>query len=110
MKELIFCLAALAFFVSCEPAVSSDNFARLTGQVLDSQTGEPIGKAYVYLVPDTENGINTGNDGYFDFQRLEPGKYTIWAQKKGYVSNHKEVTTKAGEMTDTRLMLDKKEE
>ena len=110
MKKLIFCLAVLAFFVACEPAVSSDNFSRLTGQVLDEQTGEPIGKAYVYLVPGTENGINTGNDGYFDFQRLKPNTYTLWAQKEGYESNNKKVTTNAGELTNTILMLKKKEE
>ena len=108
MKKLIFCFALLAFFVSCEPAVSSDNFSRITGQVLHHKTGKPVDNAKVYLVPGTEHTVHTGSDGYFDFQRVEPGNYSVWADKDG-CQDHVTVHAKAGEVSVTVVSLCKDE-
>lgn len=108
MKKLIFCLALLSFFVACEPAVSSDNFARVTGQVIDIDTHDAIEGASVNLSPSGKSTF-TGDDGYFEFQELDPGQYTVTIQKNGYTTNRKTVTTVAGEVENITVTLSKKE-
>ena len=108
MKKLIFCFAALAFFVSCEPAVSSSNFAVIAGHIMDVD-GEPINVANVNLSPSGKHFV-TGSDGYFEFLDLEPGQYTITAQKDGYTSDRQTMNVGAGEINDKiKLQLRKTE-
>ena len=108
MKKLIFCLGILVFFVSCEPAVSTSNFSRITGQVIDLDTHDAIEGASVNLSPSGKSTF-TGSDGYFEFQELDPGQYTVTVQKNGYTTNRKTVTTVAGEVENITVTLSKKE-
>ena len=109
MKKLILCFVLLAFFVSCEPSVSSDNFARITGDVIDAETLDPIEGARVNLSPSGKHFV-TGSDGYFDFTELEPLQYTITVQKTGYVTNRQTIQTFAGKIEDDfRITLSRAE-
>lgn len=54
------------------------------GTVTDFVTGEPIGNANVKLRPSGETTL-TGNDGTFQFNNLEDGKYSLSLSKNGYV-------------------------
>ncbi|MBR4532274.1 carboxypeptidase regulatory-like domain-containing protein [bacterium] len=108
MKKLIFCFAALAFFVSCEPAVSSSNFVRITGQVIDIDTHDVIDGASVDLSPSGKSKV-TGSDGYFDFPDLDEQQYTVTVSKTGYSTNRKTVKPVAGETENITITLSKKE-
>jgi hypothetical protein len=108
MKKLIFCLAILAFFVSCEPAVSSSNFSRIVGQVIDLDTHDAIEGASVNLSPSGKSTF-TGSDGYFDFSDLDVDQYTVTVQKNGYATNRKTVKPVAGETENITITLSKKE-
>lgn len=108
MKKLILCAAILAFFVSCEPAVSSSNFARITGQVIDADTYDAIEGASVNLSPNSKSTF-TGSDGYFDFSDLDVEQYTVTVQKPGYATNRKTVKSVAGETENITIPLTKKE-
>ena len=52
------------------------------GIVNDSDNGEPVQDAHVGLSPYGKTA-NTGSDGSYEFQDLEPGQYTIQISKTG---------------------------
>ena len=108
MKKLIFCLGILVFFVSCEPAVSSSNFVRITGQVIDLDTHDAIEGASINLSP-TGKSTFTGSDGYFDFSDLDEQQYTVTVSKTGYATNRKSVKPVAGETENITITLKKTE-
>lgn len=108
MKKLIFCLAVFAFFVACEPAVSSDNLARIAGIVQDSVSDKPISDVYVYTSP-TSKTTHTDANGNFELQNIdvsEVQKYTVWVQKAGYKSNHVDVNLDAGHLFTITLNME----
>ena len=109
MKKLIFCLAVLVFFVSCGPAVSSNNLSEIAGYIVDVDDGEPLNAANVNLIPGGHHFL-TGSDGYFAFLDVEPGQYEVSAQKDGYSTDRQIVNVRAGEINDkVKLQLRKKE-
>jgi iron complex outermembrane recepter protein len=69
--------------------------AAIHGRVVDAQTLEPIGGAYVRI---RELGRNehSHRDGSFHFERLTPGTYTILAQRIGYAPAERTVVVSAG--------------
>lgn len=66
------------------------------GRITDAQTGEPVKSATVTLIP---GGISTttGGEGYFEFNDLEPGQYTLQISKSGYQTDAKQITIVAGQ-------------
>ena len=82
--------------------------AILTGQVVRTDTAEPIAKANVYLTRDTANpqtGISgrkteTDSRGAFSFINIPPGRYIVSAALSGYVGSH------GGESSFETLALD----
>ena len=108
MKKLIFCFVVLAFFVSCEPAVSSDHLSTITGMVKDSVSHEPLIDVYIYTSP---NSITTHTDGTgnFTLDDIEVQKYSVYAKKDGYSLNHVDITPVAGERVNIDIILTKEE-
>lgn len=95
MKFLRSCLFTLfcAFAGAQNPAGHS--FAKtssfeIRGILLDAATLQPIPKALVDIAPVTNRGnaaeFTTGDDGHFHFSGLQPGKYTLTAQRRGYLT------------------------
>lgn len=74
------------------------------GIVNDSDNGEPVQDAHVALSPDGKTA-NTGSDGSYEFQSLEPGQYTIQISKAGYKTNTKRITVIAGEKASGDMVL-----
>ncbi len=105
MKKLVFCLAILAFFVSCEPAVSSDNLASIAGMVQDSVSNEPIVDVYVYTSP-TSKTTHTDGNGNFELQNIKVQKYGVWVKKAGYKTNHIDVMPVAGDLVTITLNME----
>lgn len=74
------------------------------GIVNDSDNGEPVQDAHVALSPDGKTA-NTGSDGSYEFQNLQPGQYTIQISKTGYKTNTKRITVIAGEKASGDMVL-----
>lgn len=88
-------LALALLLVGCakdEVALTGDIYGRIT----DAKTGEPVKAATVTLMP---GGISTttGGEGYFEFNDLEPGQYTLQISKSGYQTDAKQITIVAGQ-------------
>lgn len=73
------------------PQTSSANSVyAITGVLVDTATGQPIRRARVAIAPitarDAFTTVITGDDGLFAFTHLAPGKYTLTAQRRGYLT------------------------
>lgn len=90
----------------CDDGVSYDFFATIHGTVHDASNGEPLSNAAVTLNP-TNRTLQTGEDGNFVFEELDPGQYTISVQKEGYYVDRKSVTAISGETVQTDILLRK---
>lgn len=108
MKKIIFmmlCVASISL-TSCDP-VTYDTFGGISGTILEMETGEPIKNALLTLSPGGKNTYS-GSDGFFEFQDLEAGQYTLTVQATGYSSNRKTITVVAGATENVNITLQKK--
>jgi|SRR5579872_633401 len=95
MLSRIACCSILAISLAAQqrpaqPSSADENQFQISGIVLDSVTGQPVHQARVAIAPvtkrDATTTIITGEDGQFAFPNLGPGKYTLSAQKRGYLT------------------------
>jgi hypothetical protein len=59
----------------------------VSGTVVNGATGEPVGKAVVWLHGVTEKMTMSGSDGRFSFENLPEGTAMMTAQKPGYFNS-----------------------
>ncbi len=76
---------------SAGQASATDTKFKITGTVVNSITGAPLGKARITLM-DTANRANilsviTGEDGHFEFYSLYRAKYSLQGAKRGFISS-----------------------
>jgi hypothetical protein len=75
--------------VSQAPGAKTENLFSLDGKVTNSQTGEPLRKAYVLLKPMNGNlqvmSQSTDSQGQFRFNGIRPGSYRVQAIHNGFV-------------------------
>lgn len=79
MIKLIYTLLAFIFSFS---AVSQNS---LTGKIIDSETGNPVLTATIYI-PQLEKGTVTGLDGNFQFSSISSGSYQMVISSLGYAT------------------------
>jgi|GEM_PF-6859097 len=85
MKKLIYTtivlLLTIAVFTTCE---TKDNTrGSIHGNIIDKTTGDAIPIANVRLLPG-ENSLLTGSNGFFQFENLADGIYTLSVSRDGY--------------------------
>ena len=80
MKSL--CIAFALVLTATTPAIAGTT-GKITGEVKDSQTGEPVIGANV-IVEGTTAGAATNIEGYFVILNLPPGKYNLVSSSVGY--------------------------
>ena len=88
MKKVVCILSlfALSYFIlSCEKEKNETQvvLGSLYGVVTDKTTGEPIKNASVELMDIGLKAV-TGDDGNYEFVKVEPGTYYLYVTKTGY--------------------------
>lgn len=101
MKSLL--LIAL-FVLATDARLSASATGTITGTVVDSQAGEVIVGANVYI-EETMAGGTTDRDGVFAIQRVPPGTVTVVASFIGYERERKTVTVASGETVSISFSL-----
>ena len=107
MKKIIYALLVLLPFISCTEDITENiTTGDIAGSVSDQTTGEPVATVNVVLNPGGKSTV-TGSDGSFSYKDLEPGKYSLEINKKGYKSNTKEILVKEGETSPTHMLIER---
>ena len=85
---LLFCPDSLLCFQ--EPAGETTKPAFVEGRVVDAKSGEAVKRALVILRRGNDRGIGAYSNaaGSFAFQTVEPGSYTLSAERDGYIADH----------------------
>jgi hypothetical protein len=92
LASLCFLLLTLAGLPQQNPSVPSDQGGtfQIAGTMVDAFTGVPIGHTRVAMAsvsqPDTTVTVITGDNGQFMFSDLAAGKYSLRAQRRGYIT------------------------
>lgn len=85
---ILFALAALAQEKNNAPAPIAEKW-KISGVVVDATSSVPLAGVEVAMAPVTKRDdfrtMVTSEDGRFVFDSLDTGKYTLTAQRKGYV-------------------------
>src|ERR1022692_2467083 len=76
---------AIAQMSPSRSAKSDANFT-LSGSVVNSVTGESIGRALVRIAGSSQRTVFSDGEGHFQFEGLPAGSVTVSAQKPGYFS------------------------
>lgn len=85
-----------------------DTLGTIRGRVISTLDKEPQQGVSVTLTPGGKSTI-TGSDGYFEFNELTPGQYSLQAQKSEFSTNYKQITVVAGEVASGDLSLTPKQ-
>lgn len=83
-----------------------DLFSTIKGNIVDTETAEPIANASVMLIPGNQT-TKTDEMGIFQFSDLDSGQYTLSVQKSGYQANRKIVNAISGESVSVFIELEK---
>lgn len=107
LSNLLGLAAMLAFTVAPSGLAAQANLGRVTGQVTDEGTGQPLASTNV-AIPGTGLGALTNAEGRFLIQNVPPGTHVLEARSLGYSTATVEFTVAAGEtaVVDPSLVLD----
>lgn len=103
MKPIKSLLCFLFFLILMVP--SQINARQLQGVVLDAETQDPVPFVYIHL-EEIERVTNGDRDGFFQFQNIPAGEYTLAVHRIGYKDYHKEVEIEQGESTAIEINLE----
>ncbi len=80
---------------SAKPQVAEPSYFRISGRVIDADSGQPLARAFVEInlsnslgPPNAQDSARvevTGTDGTFVFTDVLPGKYVLSARRRGYI-------------------------
>lgn len=83
VSYILFIISICSFF-SCSKKDDPKVVGSLYGSVTDKATGEPVKYAKIELMP-TGMSVRTGDDGNFEFVKIEQGSYNLYVTKSGYM-------------------------
>lgn len=103
IPRLLILLTALLLYISCARDIV-DLTGSISGTVKDSENGSFLENCRVVLSP---GGKSTSTDGagFFSFENLDPGSYSLSFSKSGYLDENQEVTVVTGQTARVSLML-----
>ncbi len=109
MKKSLILLFITAFLslelVSCTD-VDYDPFATIMGTVVDDENDEPLSGFQTTMLPG-ERPPDKSGEGFFQYNKVESGQYTIQVQKTGYQPERPKVYPHAGETYNISFRMKK---
>lgn len=97
MKKIInlIVLITVSLFLSCqEDTIDVVGIGTITGRVVEANSFKPIENAKVSLSP-TNNTVFSDEQGYFTFEDIETGDYSVSAAKEDYLTSFESATVTA---------------
>ena len=90
------------------PAQPREQLARFAGKVLNAQGGIPIANATLMLQSQGSARASkyvsvSGSDGAFVFDRVEPGTYSLYAERRGFLGQYYGARSPGGHGTPLTL-------
>ena len=107
MNKLRLALSVIIAFTMCMMTSCVKEGAKtgqIQGIVTDANTNEALQGVSISLSP-IGLSAQTDNNGHFEFTNLEPGQYTLQAEKSGFENSTKNVTVVAGNTTSGDMQL-----
>jgi hypothetical protein len=81
--------------LSCnEEKLTFSEVGKITGRVVQAESFEPIANSKVSLSP-TNNTVFSDEDGYFVFEEVPVGDYSIQAEKEGFLAGYEPTSLEA---------------
>jgi len=87
--------------------------AKILGYIIDEVSGEPVktgGSVYMLRPKSNRNVPIDPTTGYFEFNHLPPGTYTIWTSILEFEDEKRTITVQGSEEERVDLLIKKKEE
>lgn len=81
------------------------NVGTIAGRVTDSQTGETLHGAHVYIT-ELDRGVSTDASGRYRIRRVQPGSYTVVFSYMGFKDKETEIEVQEGETTRRNVLLE----
>lgn len=108
MKAFRFILLFCILLASCVSEIqnSGDKQGSIVGIVRDKTTGEPVSTVSLTINPGGATTI-TGSDGFFTFEGLDAGSYSIDLEKEGYKRESASVVVFEGKQTESHLLIER---
>ncbi|UCE25577.1 MAG: von Willebrand factor type A domain-containing protein [Candidatus Zixiibacteriota bacterium] len=107
IKSAIAYVFLTILLISVAAIIDAKSGGRISGQVVDNDTGDPVRGATVMIVG-TKQTTTTGSDGKFTFGSLDPGAYTLKITHPNYKTLiMKAVTVRADLRTDASCRLER---
>ena len=98
-------VSLITLLLAAVPMVAHAQNGRVTGTVIDAETGAPLASVQVYIQA-TSTGALTNNSGTFTLENVPPGTYTLIAQRIGYQESRQEgVSVTDGTTTSLTLQM-----
>lgn len=98
MKKIIYIFVLIsycAFFLGCsEDKLTFSETGEVTGRVVMAESFEPIENAKVSISP-SNNTVFSDVDGYFIFEEIAVGDYSVQAEKEGFLAGYEPVSISA---------------
>ena len=107
MNKLRLALSVIIAFTMCmmtSCVKENATTGQIQGIVTDANTNEALQGVSISLSP-IGLSAQTDNNGHFEFTNLEPGQYTLQAEKSGFENSTKNVTVVAGNTTSGDMQL-----
>jgi hypothetical protein len=89
LSALVCCLLSCALAAQEGPSSAEAKLATIQGVVVKEPGSEPIKKALIELIAESQNGQGnytalSGNDGSFRVENIVPGRYRLFVERTGY--------------------------
>jgi len=97
-------LALLGSLLVFAPPAAAQEPGRITGQVTDAQSGQPLGEVQVFI-PGSGIGTLTRANGRFIILNVTPGTHTLRAERIGMSAANQQVTVVAGQAVDVNFQM-----
>lgn len=100
-KKAVFLILSLLFTVS----LFSQQKASISGKIFDAKSKSPLENVGV-IISETNQNISSDSKGFFSFEDLSSGKYTLILKYLGYQDANSTINLKAGETKILNFYMD----